>query len=192
MFSHLISQQIDRERMLQALRRAHDSLAVSALTDATTGLPNRRALMEEMQRRHLAQARDDTELVVAFIDLDHFKAINDRYGHDIGDRFLSAIGERMRGALRSSDFVARLGGDEFVALSSSARGDGAVTAAAMHPRLLAATTGRYRFDELSIHYDGPSIGIIVAEADAEPVALLARADTAMYADKRQRKQAARH
>jgi diguanylate cyclase len=189
MFSRLISQQIDRERMLQALRHANDSLAATALTDATTGLPNRRALMEEMRRRCQAHLGDDHVLVVAFIDLDHFKTINDRYGHDIGDRFLHAIGQRMCGALRESDFVARLGGDEFVALSSPKRGEAADLAAALPARLLAATTGRYRFDDVTIDYAGSSIGVVLAESSAEPETWLAQADAAMYADKRQRKQA---
>lgn len=187
MFSRLIGQQIDRERMVQALRHANDSLALSALTDATTGLPNRRALMEEMKRRRETLAQRGDELVAAFIDLDRFKAINDRYGHEIGDRFLAAIGERLRGALRSDDFVARLGGDEFVTLSSGTRGDRAAIAAAMHSRLFAATSGRYAFDGVVIDYAGPSIGIAIAGTEEEPDALLARADTAMYADKQERK-----
>lgn len=190
MFSRLIGQQIDRERMVQALRHANDSLALSALTDTTTGLPNRRALMEEMQRRRATMARHGDELIVAFVDLDHFKAINDRHGHDIGDRFLTAIGERMRGALRSEDFVARIGGDEFVALSSGVRGDRDAAAAALHSRLFAATTGRYAFGDLVIDYAGPSVGIVVASADTGPEALLTQADAAMYADKRRRKLAA--
>lgn len=187
MFSRLIGQQIDRERMVQALRHANDSLALSALTDATTGLPNRRALMEEMTRRRAALAQHGDELIAAFIDLDRFKAINDRYGHEIGDRFLAAIGERLRGALRSNDFVARLGGDEFVALSSGTRGDRAAIAAAMHSRLFAATSGRYAFNGVVIDYVGPSIGVAIAGAEEEPDALLARADAAMYADKQERK-----
>jgi diguanylate cyclase len=188
MFSRLISQQIDRERMLQALRQANDSLAATALTDTTTGLPNRRALMEEMRRRCALHPGDGRVLVVAFVDLDQFKAINDRYGHDIGDHFLRAIGQRMRGILREGDFVARLGGDEFVTLSSPTRGEAADFAAALPARLLAATAGRYRFDGVTIDYAGSSIGVVLAESGAEPETWLAQADAAMYADKRQRKQ----
>ena len=190
MFSRLISQQIDRERMMQALQQANDTLATRALTDATTHLPNRRALMEEMQRRRSAQASSERALLVAFVDLDRFKAINDRHGHDIGDRFLAAVGERMRSALRSEDFVARLGGDEFIALSSAEVHDAADFAAAMHARLRAATTGQFHLGDVLIDYAGPSIGLVVAEPDADADTVLAQADAAMYDDKRQRKYAA--
>jgi diguanylate cyclase len=189
MFSRLIGQQIERERMLLALQHANDTLAVSALTDATTGLPNRRALMEELRRRLATHGPEGRALVVAFVDLDQFKAINDIYGHDAGDRFLSAIGGRMQGTVRSGDFVARLGGDEFVVLSSPAHDEALVVADALRKRLQEATTGRFHLGELSLDYAGPSIGSIVSlSGDAEPEALLAQADAAMYEVKRERKQ----
>lgn len=189
MFSRLIGQQIERERMLQALQRANDTLAVSALTDATTGLPNRRALMDELRRRLAGHGPDGHALIVAFVDLDQFKAINDVHGHDAGDRFLAAIGGRMQGAVRSGDFVARLGGDEFVVLSSPAHGDALTVADALRKRLQEATTGRFHLGDVTLDYAGPSIGSIVSmSGDAEPEALLAEADAAMYQVKRERKQ----
>lgn len=189
MFSRLIGQQIERERMLQALQRANDTLAVSALTDATTRLPNRRALMEELRRRLDGHGPDGRALVVAFVDLDQFKAINDTYGHDAGDRFLTAIGGRMQGAVRSDDFVARLGGDEFVVLSSPAHTDALVVADALRKRLQEATTGRFHMGDVTLDYAGPSIGSIVSMSGAvEPETLLAQADAAMYEVKRERKQ----
>lgn len=193
MFSRLIAQQVDRERTLQALRQANDLLARSALIDATTQLPNRRALMEEMHRRRAAHAGDGEVLVTAFVDLDGFKAINDRYGHDVGDRFLSAVAGRLQGVLRLDGFVARLGGDEFVALSSVRREAAAEAAASMQARLLAATAGAFDLDGVRIDYAGPSIGVVAAEsADADPSALLAQADQAMYEVKRRRKAARTH
>jgi len=189
MFSRLIGQQIERERLVQALRQANDSLAVSALTDATTQLPNRRALMEEMRRRLVSLEREGGALTVAFVDLDRFKAINDRYGHEVGDQFLAAIGGRLQSASRAGDFVARLGGDEFVVLSRTPHGGDAEAAAhAMRDRLQAETTGRFALAGASIDYAGPSIGMVVAAQDArDPEALLAQADVAMYADKRLRR-----
>ncbi|WP_233523566.1 sensor domain-containing diguanylate cyclase [Dyella solisilvae] len=188
MFSRLIGQQIERERLVQELQHANDTLAVSALTDATTQLPNRRALMEELGRRLAAMAHGDHALMVAFVDLDRFKAINDEYGHDAGDRFLTAIGGRLQSALRSGDFVARLGGDEFVVLSSPTRTEATHTASILHQRLLAATTGRFHLDGPTIEYAGPSIGVIIAASDASDAeALLAQADAAMYATKRERR-----
>ena len=189
MFSRLIGQQIERERLLQALQQANDSLAVSALTDATTQLANRRALMAEMYRRLAVIEREERSLLVAFIDLDHFKAINDQHGHDAGDRFLIGIGRRLHGALRKDDYVARLGGDEFIVLSSPQRDDTAATVAALSERLQVATTGRFKLDGVVIDYAGPSIGVIVTTTQAlDPEQLLAQADAAMYVVKRERKQ----
>lgn len=189
MFSRLIGQQIERERLVHALRQANDSLAISALTDTTTHLPNRRALMEEMRRRLASMEREGGALAVAFVDLDQFKAINDRYGHEVGDQFLAAIGGRLQGALRAGDFVARLGGDEFVVLSHTPHdSDAEVAAMAMRTRLQVATTGHFGLIGATIDYAGPSIGMIVATPEARDIeALLAQADAAMYADKRLRK-----
>ena len=190
MFSRLIGQQIERERLVQALRQANDSLAISALTDTTTHLPNRRALMEEMRRRLASLEREGGALAVAFIDLDQFKSINDRHGHEVGDQFLAAIGGRLQGALRAGDFVARLGGDEFVVLSHTPHGgDAEMAAMAMRTRLQTATTGHFGLAGMTIDYAGPSIGMIVAAPEARDIeALLAQADAAMYADKRLRKE----
>ncbi|MGO4701698.1 sensor domain-containing diguanylate cyclase [Dyella sp. 2RAB6] len=189
MFSRLIGQQIERERLVYALRQANDSLAVSALTDAITHLPNRRALMEDMRRRLAALEREGGALAVAFVDLDQFKAINDHYGHEVGDQFLAAIGGRLQGALRAGDFVARLGGDEFVVLSHTPHdGDAEVAAMALRTRLQIATTGHFALLGAAIDYAGPSIGMIVATPQAHDAeALIAQADAAMYADKRLRK-----
>jgi diguanylate cyclase len=191
MFSRLIAQQVERERLVQALRKANDTLAISALTDTTTRLPNRRALIDEMNHRVARLEGGDQSLIVAFIDLDQFKAINDQYGHDAGDRFLVAIGSRLQGALRSGDFAARLGGDEFVVLASAPHADATSTASTLQARLQAATSGRFNLDGQMIDYAGPSIGVIVAPPDScDSDALLAQADAAMYATKRVRKAAA--
>lgn len=188
MFSRLIAQQVERERLVHALRQANDTLAVSTLTDATTQLPNRRALMDEMSRRTALIATGEQALIVAFIDLDQFKAINDQYGHDTGDRFPVAVGRRLQGALRTSDLAARLGGDEFVVLVSTLRTQADDTARALQSKLQAACTGQFHLDGQTIDYAGPSIGVIIAPSDArDPETLLAQADAAMYAVKRARK-----
>ncbi|MBE1162431.1 sensor domain-containing diguanylate cyclase [Dyella sp. 7MK23] len=191
MFSRLISQQVERERLLQALRQANDILAVNALTDTTTQLPNRRALMSEMTRRLAASETDGSTLIVAFIDLDKFKAINDQFGHDTGDHFLIAIGRRIQGALRAGDFAARQGGDEFVVIASAPRASASEVATALQTRLQTASTSRFHVGGHVIDYAGPSIGVIVAPlAVVDPEALLVQADAAMYAAKRARKEAA--
>lgn len=187
MFSRLIAQQVDRERLMRDLRQANATLSLSARTDATTRLPNRRALMEELQAR-LARIDASSALLVLFIDLDGFKAINDTHGHEAGDRFLVAIGERLRGALREGDFAGRLGGDEFLVLSSVRREELDSATKAITERMQAVIAGHYAMGQVALDYAGASIGVAAAgpgETDAE--AVLARADAAMYAVKRQRK-----
>lgn len=188
MFSRLIGQQLERERLLDRLQEANAALAASALVDAVTGLPNRRALMQELTRRIAHCQRQHEALVVAFIDLDGFKAINDRHGHDAGDRFLAAMGRTLAGALRADDFAARLGGDEFVVVGTVAHAEGPDSIAAFGDRLSQCTRRRFDLGTVTVEYGGASVGVVVAGDDRPgPDALLARADAAMYAVKRARK-----
>lgn len=187
LFAQLIGAQIERDKLLAALDDANHSLAATALTDAVTQLPNRRALLEEMQRR-LASHRDDQALIVAFIDLDDFKPINDRFGHDIGDQLLQTVAKRFRRMLRDGDMAARVGGDEFVVLAVEQRERAAEAAAALSRRLEGATRGRFKLDSVLIDYDGASVGAVVAESRCSSAQeLLNRADAAMHVIKRSRK-----
>lgn len=190
LFAQLIGQQVEREQLLAALQQANSSLATTALTDALTQLPNRRALLEEMQRR-LASQQENQALIVAFLGLDNFKPINDRFGHDVGDLFLQAVAKRLRRMLRDSDIAARMGGDEFVVLAVEQRERADEAAAALSRRLESATRGRFKLDAALIDYDGASVGVVVAEPRCSSAqALLNRADAAMNAVKRSRKHSA--
>lgn len=186
MFARLIAHQVERESLMDKLRRSNVELASHALVDPLTGVANRRALEQELQRR-LAQAqREGTTLLVAFIDLDGFKAINDQHGHETGDRFLSQVARRLADGLRSSDLVARYGGDEFVVVAPTAVGDD------LRGRLEELIRGRYVSAGVPIDYAGASVGVEesrVGDTDAE--ALLKRADAKMYEVKKERK-ATRH
>lgn len=187
MFSLLIGQQMEREQLMQDLHTANDRLRHNAMTDAVTGLPNRRALMDELARRLARRARDGSHVLIAFIDLDGFKQINDHHGHEAGDRFLAAIAGALSRCHRADDFTARLGGDEFVVLGSE-HADDRVAENALRDHLQAATTGRFDLGDCTIDYAGPSIGVITARPDQHDAAAeLARADVAMYAVKRVRK-----
>jgi diguanylate cyclase len=188
MFSRLIGQHVERERLLVQLQKANAELAASALTDAVTGLPNRRALLEELSRMLSRATRDRTAIVIAFIDLDGFKAVNDTYGHDAGDALLAAVGERIRTSRRGGDLIARFGGDEFV-VAAPVGPDGAELAAeAIRASLIDATQGRYRVARHDIDYRGASVGISVGSG-SEPCieSLLRQADESMYAHKRARR-----
>ena len=188
MFSRLIGQQLERERLVDRLQEANAALAASALVDPVTGLPNRRALMLELTRRIAHCQRQHEALVVAFIDLDGFKAINDRHGHEAGDRFLAQIGRTLQGALRADDFAARLGGDEFVVIGTIAHLEGPDSIDAFRDRLAACTRRPFDLGTVVVDYDGASVGAVVAGDDQpDGETLIARADAAMYAVKRARK-----
>jgi diguanylate cyclase (GGDEF)-like protein len=96
-----------------------------ASTDALTGLPNRRAMNETLKRMAALAGRTTQPLAAIAFDLDRFKSINDRYGHEAGDVALSAVGESLREHLRESDFAARIGGEEFLVLAPDTDVEGA-------------------------------------------------------------------
>src|SRR5271155_2114414 len=100
-------------RRLEELQRQRES---EAMHDALTGLPNLRYLREWLNIALAAADRSRRPLGLLYIDLDGFKAVNDRFGHEAGDRVLQAVASRLRRLMRAADFVARLGGDEFVAV----------------------------------------------------------------------------
>ena len=186
MCSRLIAQQIERERLIRELRQANHLLSASALTDEGTQLPNRRALTAEMRRRLQASGPGVT-LLVGYIDLDRFKPINDTHGHEVGDRFLHAMGLRLRKGLREDDFAARIGGDEFAVVSSVPAEHAETARTSLLERLRRTTRGRFHLDSVTLNYPGPSIAVIVAPAEIdEPETLLAQADAAMYEVKRAR------
>ncbi len=169
---------------LLLVRRFGDATQLAALadTDAKTGLPNVRYFEREAAT---ALARDVAAGVptgVLFLDLDHFKNVNDTYGHAAGDRVLSEAGEVFTLALRRRDLVARYGGEEFVALLPDTDAAGAMTAAEAVRAALAA----HHFtlsDGTTLHCTA-SIGVACTPADGTDLAaLLAQADRAMYAAK---------
>lgn len=191
MFSGLLAQQIERQRLMERLRAANVALSHRALTDALTELPNRRALLDELQARLAAAAASGDCVLAAFIDLDGFKAINDSHGHDAGDRFLAAIGRIVRTTLRADDFAARLGGDEFIVLGSAPPERAAEAMRSMQQRLAQATITHIDLGETGIDYAGASVGVIASlPGERDPDAVLARADAAMYEVKRRRKSSA--
>ncbi len=159
--------------------------------DALTGLKNRRAILADLHRNFALAKRTRQGVLVAFIDLDEFKTINDTYGHEIGDQFLIEGSRRLMGGLRASDELGRWGGDEFVVigLTASTRPDemeGA--AAAMRRRLVPLLIGTYIFDECRFDYPGASFGITSVDPSATSLqAALKVADQLMYADKEARR-----
>ncbi len=192
LFAKMIAQQVERELLFQSLQQANNELVAHASTDALTGLPNRRLLLDELRRMLARGARDEHEVIVAFIDLDDFKAVNDAYGHDVGDEFLFAMARRLGSALRQGDLLARLGGDEFVVVGAgTARGDAqAATDAveALRTRLADCAKGRIELGIGPVDYRGASVGVVsVHPHSTSAEEALRRADEAMYAVKRARR-----
>jgi len=166
------------------LRRAEREIEYRASHDPLTGLPNRHRLQSELQYAiaHAAQTGDG--LAVLYLDLDGFKAINDRGGHDAGDRLLREVAQRLQQDLRKGDLVARVGGDEFVVLLPGCQD--AEAARAVADGLRACLSPSFTSPDGSFRLDA-SVGIACFPADgSDPDALLAHADRAMYAAKRQR------
>jgi len=166
---------------LGALRRQRDEMTRLAQTDPLTGLPNRRAALEQLERSIASAREEGAPLTVAFLDLDHFKRINDLYGHECGDRVLRHVAHALRGAFRSGDHVSRIGGEEFLVILPGADPD--------HARLRVDTL-RAMLSSTGVVLDKPdmqvtlSAGISALRADDASVdVLLQRADATMYAAK---------
>ncbi|WP_313711588.1 diguanylate cyclase domain-containing protein [Pseudomonas sp.] len=151
--------------------------------DALTGLGNRKAFHEDLAR-HLHGGA--LPLALIFLDLDRFKQVNDRFGHDVGDALLVCMAERLCNALRQPDKAYRLGGDEFTVIVPMTEPQ---AASALARRLLKVLGEPVSVRGLSIDFVTPSIGLALAPAHASEVdALVRAADQAMYQAKRQRGQ----
>ncbi|OGB53997.1 MAG: hypothetical protein A2503_08890 [Burkholderiales bacterium RIFOXYD12_FULL_59_19] len=162
-----------------ARRQAEAHVAKLAYFDPLTHLPNRRLLADRLQQAMVQALRRQHQLAVAYLDLDGFKAINDRHGHQTGDQILIVLAKRMKEALREGDTLARLGGDEFVAVLIDLE-DTSTSVPLLH-RLLAAAALPVQVGELSLQVSA-SVGITFypQAQDIEADQLLRQADQAMY------------
>ena len=171
-----------RVRRIVDASRAEKRVRHLAYNDLLTGLPNRALFFDQLERC-IEQARQAGDVVaVLFLDLDRFKYVNDTLGHDVGDRLLVAVAQRVRRSVRSVDCVARLGGDEFtVVLADMASPNAAATAAQNICRSLAAP---FQIDGHDI-FVTTSIGISLYPHDGTDAGtLLKHSDTAMYRAKK--------
>ncbi len=164
-------------------KRAEHEIERLAFFDALTGLPNRRLLLDRLQRAVAACQRARSLGALLFIDLDNFKDLNDTLGHDMGDQLLAQVAARLVGSVREVDTVARFGGDEFVvmleALAPELAG-AASQAEVVAEKLLASLNQPFELDGAQ-HYSTPSIGITLFGDERLSVdELLKRADLAMY------------
>jgi diguanylate cyclase (GGDEF)-like protein/PAS domain S-box-containing protein len=149
-----------------------------ALHDPLTSLPNRLLLMDRARQALARLHRSHGAVAMLFIDLDKFKAVNDNLGHDVGDRLLLSVSERLGELMRDSDTVARLGGDEFVILAEEIEDDG--EALALAERVLDALEHPFPLGSTEVAILA-SVGIAVSHSpDCDPETMLREADVAMY------------
>lgn len=172
----------ESQRTLQArVDEATVQLAWQARHDPLTGLANRRAFEERIEQAVRAHRRSGDQITLFYIDLDHFKAVNDSCGHAAGDQLLSQLGVLLKGRLRAEDEVFRIGGDEFAAIL---RGCGREDARRIAEGLCAAIAGHAFECEGRTFRVGASIGLARMDPELQEVdALMIAADQACYAAK---------
>lgn len=163
---------------IQERKLAEQQIRYLANHDALTSLPNRRLLEDRMTQAMEMARRNGNQIAVLFLDLDHFKPVNDRYGHRVGDLLLQAVAARLRSLLRAVDTISRVGGDEFVIVLPEMQSTTAACETAQ--RVLSAMAQPYVIEGHSMTVT-PSIGISLYSTDgADAETLLTAADAAMY------------
>ncbi len=168
-----------RQRMAE-LSEANEKLSQMLLHDVLTGLPNRRFVMEEIQRLFNDWERYKVPFSLLFVDVDKFKSVNDTYGHENGDKVLMWIAQHLTSNTRKTDFVCRLGGDEFVIICSHTDAKGALAIGEKLNRFSSDKSGP------ALEFWKPSISIgisTISERTKSPSEILRKADDAMYISK---------
>ncbi|MDQ5848674.1 MAG: EAL domain-containing protein [Pseudomonadota bacterium] len=180
---YLVKGRLERELLLRSMRysierkRYQVQLEHQANYDALTGLPNRNLLNDRLRQAVYAQ-RSPRNLAVVFMDLDHFKFVNDSLGHSTGDKLLKAMGERLRAVLREGDTVGRVGGDEFVLILNDQSNEEVIFRAMQ--RIASKVSEPITIDGKEL-YVSCSAGISMYPQDGPDVdTLLKNADAAMY------------
>lgn len=172
----------------QSASRERDVFRFLAHSDPLTGLHNRRGLQAQIKAA-LQKREPEGRVAIYLLDLDGFKAVNDRHGHEVGDQLLLLLSRRLQAATRAQDTVGRLGGDEFVILTSGLSGP--AQAESLAQKLLDTVHEPFQVGTHRCEL-GLSIGYALAPADGtDPAELLRRADAAMYASKQAGKGVAR-
>ena len=173
-------------RDISARKRADERIERLAFYDVLTELPNRRLLMDRLQRALATSGRHASQGALLFIDLDNFKDLNDTQGHDVGDMLLRQVAQRLVACVREVDTVARLGGDEFVVMLQdlgSAAHEVTAQVELVGKKILAHLNQVYLLGSLE-HHSTPSIGVTLFEDHLQTVdELLKQADLAMYESK---------
>jgi diguanylate cyclase (GGDEF)-like protein len=171
---------LDRHNRL--LGRAHQELHVLAHQDALTGLPNRVVLRNQLEYALAGLKPNGRTIAVSYLDLDHFKDVNDSFGHETGDELLKAVAERLRTCIPASEgqvrnLISRFGGDEFAILQTGIRRAG--ESAALASKIVEALRAPFTVNGQEI-FIGTSIGIALPQGHVTPSQILKHADMALY------------
>lgn len=172
----------EKGRLVAELQQSEEQVRQLAYFDFLTGLPNRRLLLDRLHQAVSQARRHGYSMAIMFLDLDHFKRINDTLGHDTGDELLKQVATRLAGCIRSGDTASRSGGDEFILVMPEIAQphDAAVVA----EKIIRALNEPIVIGEHHLHI-GVSIGIAIYPVDGsdDMLELMKKADTAMYAAK---------
>ena len=164
-------------------KRAEEQIMRMAKFDVLTGLANRAVFVEALEQTIARARREGNIFAVLYLDLDHFKDVNDTLGHPIGDRLLQDVAQRFRAAVRETDTVARFGGDEFAVIEIDIREP--ADAAVLADKLLNAISEPFAIEGIVVR-SGTSVGIAVFGPDStDAETLLSHADVALYRAKQE-------
>lgn len=168
---------------ITARKLAEEEIRTLAFYDTLTHLPNRRLLMDRLKQAMASSAHSGRQAALLFLDLDHFKDLNDTLGHDVGDLLLKQVALRLESCVRAGDTVARLGGDEFVVVLealSAREPEAAAQAKAVGDKIMASLNRIYQLDTYMYH-NSPSIGAVLFSGLIQSQEeLLKQADIALY------------
>jgi diguanylate cyclase (GGDEF)-like protein len=184
---HAIKRELRDFELRRQQRKSEETIRYLAFYDSLTQLPNRRLLMDRLEHSLLTSARSGNYGALIYLDLDHFKNLNDTKGHHYGDELLKEVAERLKACVREEDTVARLGGDEFVVMLENL--DDKADHAAMQAKLVgdkivAALNQPYVLKSHN-HHSSCSVGIALFHGSESQVdILLSQADTSMYEAKK--------
>lgn len=177
---HIVSVMVITDYTLGRWREREEAFRTQSLTDALTGVPNRRSIISQFERELARTARGGSALALVLVDLDHFKRINDTWGHPAGDSVLKATAQALHDCLRQSDSLGRFGGEEFMLLLPDTDAENAAHI---------AERCRSRLKDLVVHAENGdalavsgSFGVVAVAAGytGEGTALIAAADEALY------------
>lgn len=168
------------EKKLERKERQIESHMAEARTDALTSLPNRRAFDDTMEQQAAMHERAGTPYGLIHLDVDHFKKLNDRWGHPAGDEVLKAVASAVRQAARQTDLVARVGGEEFSVVLPNASAEAVIAASERIRTAVQAISIRMQQTKVPVTV---SVGAALVAAGESGKSLIGRSDAALYASK---------